>query len=62
MTSDLDQGWDDVSTDTGVEIREGIDSNLDNSSIYEREAPIETFEGRGMDDFGGDFGDSDFDF
>ncbi len=62
LTSDLDNGWDDVSTDTGVEIQEGIDSNLDNSSIYEREAPIETFEDYGMDDFGGDFGGSDFDF
>ena len=60
MTSDLDHGWDDVSTDTGAEIMEGTDSNLDNSAIYDTESPIETFEGRGMDDFGGDFGGSDF--
>jgi hypothetical protein len=64
MTSDLNQGWDDVSTDTGVEIRDDFDSNLDNSAIYEREAPIETFQDYGMDDFGsdmgGDFGGDDF--
>ena len=60
MTSDIDQGWDDVSTDTGAEIRDDFDSNFDNSAIYERESPIETFEGRGMDDFGDDFGGSDF--
>lgn len=60
MTSDLNQGWDDVSTDAGAEIRDDFDSNLDNSAIYERESPIETFEGRGMDDFGSDFGGSDF--
>ena len=32
------------------------DSNLDNSSVYETEAPIETFQDYGMDDFGGGFG------
>lgn len=62
MTSDLEHGWDDVSTDTGAEIMKGIDSNLDNSAVYEREEPIETFQDYGMDDFGDDFGGSDFDF
>jgi hypothetical protein len=61
MTSDIDQGWDDVSTEKGAEIMEGVESNFDNSAIYEREEPIDTFEGRGMDDFGGDFGGGDFD-
>ena len=57
---DLNQGWDDVSTDTGVEIRDDFDSNLDNSAVYERESSIDTFEDHGMDDFGSDFGGSDF--
>ena len=67
MTSDLDQGWDDVSTDAGAEVMEGFDSNIDNSAVYERELPIETFQDNSMDDFdgggydGGDFDDGGFD-
>lgn len=60
ITSDLDYGWDDVSTDTGAEIMNSYDSNLDNSSVYETEAPIETFQDYGMDDMGGGFGGGDF--
>ena len=63
LTSDLDYGWDDVSTDVGTEIRENYESNFDNSAIYERELPVETFQDHSMNDFGGDFGgDMDFDF
>ena len=60
ITSDLDYGWDDVSTDTGAQIMNSYGSNLDNSAIYEREAPIETFQDYGMDDMGGGFGGGDF--
>ena len=61
MTSDLDQGWDDVSTDAGAEVMEGFDSNIDNSAVYERELPIETFQDNSMDDFGGDFDGGGYD-
>jgi len=63
MTSDLDQGWGDVDTDTGMDIREGVESNFDRSGFYERDEPVNTFEDYGMDDFGGGFdGGMDFDF
>ncbi len=63
MTSGLDYGWDEVSTDVGNDIRENYESNFDNQAIYEAEAPIETFQDYGMSDFGGDFdGGMDFDY
>ncbi len=60
ITSDIDYGWDDVTTDAGAEIMNSYDSNMDNSSVYEREVPIETFRDYGMDDMGGGFGGGDF--
>lgn len=60
MTSDLDYGWDDVSTDTGSQIMDSYNSNFDNSAIYESQVPIDTFQDYGMDDFGGGFGGGDF--
>ncbi len=54
LTSDLDYGWDDVSTGVGNDIREGYETNFDNAAMYEREVPIETFQDHGMDDFGRD--------
>ena len=63
LTSELDYGWDDVSTDMGNEIRESYEANFDNQAIYEAEIPIETFQDYGMNDFGGDFGGGmDIDF
>ena len=62
LTSDLDYGWDDVSTDVGNDIRDSYESNFDNQAIYEAEAPVETFQDYGMDDVGGDMGGMDFDF
>ena len=63
LTSDLDYGWDDVSTDVGNDIRESYETNFDKPAIYETEIPIETFRDHGMDDFGGDFGGGmNFDF
>ena len=62
LTTDLDAGgWDDVDTDIGEEILEQYESNFGTHSFYEREAPVETFEDYGMDDFGGGF-DSSMDF
>ena len=61
LTDEIDHGWDDVSTDTGEEIVDQIEDNLDVSSIYDVEATIETFEDYGVDDFGDDMGSMDFD-
>ena len=64
LTQELEFGWDDVYTDTGMELVEQVEENLDVSAIYERSAPVETFEDYGIDDFGGaDFGgDLEFGF
>ena len=62
MTSDLDYGWDDVSSNTGAEIAESYESNFDNSGYYDRAEPVETFNDYGMDDFGGGFDSGGFDF
>ncbi len=60
LTENIDHGWDDVSTDTGHEIADRIEDNFDNSAIYDREMPVETFDDYGVDDFGGDMGSMDF--
>ena len=59
LTDDLDYGWDDVETDTGLDIRDAYESNFDKHSLYEQEVPIETFDDYGMDDFGDDFSGMD---
>ena len=62
LTEDLDFGWDDVSTDTGAELMDQVETNFDNTGHYDRSEPVETFEDYGMQDYGGaDFG-SDMDF
>ena len=61
LSSDLDYGWDDVSTDAGEEVMRGMEQNL-NQVPYEPDFEVETFDDYGMDDFGGDFGGSDLDF
>lgn len=62
LTQDLDFGWDDVSTDTGMELMERVEDNFDSTGFYDVAEPIDTFQDYGMDDFGGaDFGfDMDF--
>lgn len=51
-TPDTDYVWDDISTDTGSQIMDSYDSNFGNSAICEPQAPIDTFQDYGMDDFG----------
>ena len=60
LTADIDHGWDDVTTDTGAEIMDSYESNFDNSAIYDRAEPVETFHDHGVDDFGGGMGSMDF--
>jgi hypothetical protein len=60
LTEDIDHGWDDVTTDTGAEVMESYESNFDNSAIYDRQEPVETFQDHGVEDFGNDMGSMDF--
>ena len=60
LTDGIDHGWDDVTTDTGQEIMESYESNFDNSAIYDRQEPVETFQDYDVQDFGDDMGSMDF--
>ncbi len=61
LTAGEDWGWDSVSTDEGAALVDEIEDNMDLTSIYDHDVPVETFEDYSMDDFGDDFG-SDMDF
>ena len=61
LSSDLDYGWDEVSTDVGEDIMHQMEQIL-SQVPYEPDFEVQTFEDYGMDDFGDDFGGSDFDF
>lgn len=59
LTDNLDVGWDEVDTDAGAAVMQGMESNFD-AMPYEPEPmmPMDTFDDfGGYDDFGGDFGD-----
>ena len=62
ITSDLDFGWDDVTTDMGRDIEAGTLENFD-SVPWDSGFDANTFEDHGMSDFGSDFGGGmDFDW
>ena len=60
LTESIDHGWDDVSTDTGAQLVEQVEDNFQNSAIYDRQIPVETFEDYGVQDFGSNMGSMDF--
>lgn len=61
LSSDLDYGWDDVSSDIGEDIMHDMESNFDQVP-YEADFDVETFDDYGIDDLGGYSGESNLDF
>ena len=56
LTEELPAGWDEVDTDVGAEVMDGMQSNFEHVP-YEPEVEMNTFDDVGFDDFGGGFDD-----
>lgn len=56
MTDELPAGWDDVDTDVGAEVMDGMQSNFEHVP-FEPDVEMNTFDDVGFDDFGGGFDD-----
>jgi hypothetical protein len=62
LSSDMELGWDDVSTEAGMEVRDQMEDNFDQAPFDRGFEDVNTFDDfGGYDDFGGDFGGG-FDF